>query len=319
MKLLFTVVALCVLSCSLRGGPHRLNQMRPSRTATGTPPARKCLTKRRRALRFEKIDGNIALPACEKATRRYPESSRLVYLLGRVKLRTGDFKGAHELFRRAADQHYAPAEHALGNLYAKGEGVQQSDDAAFSWFRRSAENGDALGQFSFGVSCTRKVMARQRTSSWPELSVSKISGPRVRPSQKESGYFIWFDKRSRDTQARNDPAPPSTASRPTVVARGLGVVPFAIVCADHEAVSMMFRLYAAHWERAMQDRLTGGASRLVHGASEPPDPEILGCAVFPPGTVMVLERKIPVPVVAVKATTGEEIRGVTLPGMISRP
>ena len=36
-------------------------------------------------------------------------------------------------------------------MYATGQGVSQNDAAAFTWYRRAAEQGDALGQLQLGV------------------------------------------------------------------------------------------------------------------------------------------------------------------------
>jgi TPR repeat protein len=48
---------------------------------------------------------------------------------------------AVELYRRSAEQSFADGEFGLGEMYAKGEGVEQDVDEAFLWFERAAHQG----------------------------------------------------------------------------------------------------------------------------------------------------------------------------------
>ncbi len=48
---------------------------------------------------------------------------------------------AVELYRKSAEQAYADGEFGLGEMYAKGEGVEQNVDEAFLWFERAAHQG----------------------------------------------------------------------------------------------------------------------------------------------------------------------------------
>ena len=52
--------------------------------------------------------------------------------------------------RKAADQHYAPAEFQMGQLYDFGFGVTPSDEQALAWYRSAAEHGSAAGQRAVG-------------------------------------------------------------------------------------------------------------------------------------------------------------------------
>lgn len=95
-------------------------------------------------------------------------------------------------------------------------------------------------------------------------------------------------------------------------------MPGAIVCPDHATTSLMFDLYVQYWRDLLQDRLTHGQSRLLRPTAEKPDPERLGCALIPPGTPMLLELGMIVPVVTAKLPDGRTIRGVTLSDMIAK-
>lgn len=111
--------------------------------------------------------------------------------------------------------------------------------------------------------------------------------------------------------------PKQRASVP-VKARGVGVVPGAIVCPDHQTVSFMFRWYGRYWEDAQQDALTHGQSRLQREPTAKPDFERYKCALIAPDTPMMLEVGNVVPVVTAKLPEGRSIRGVTLTGMFKR-
>jgi hypothetical protein len=103
-----------------------------------------------------------------------------------------------------------------------------------------------------------------------------------------------------------------------VIARGVSVVPGAIVCPSYAVVSQMFHLYTSAWEDAAQDAVTNGQSRLLRGQSKPtPNLRAYGCALIPPGTPMTLDTGNVVPVVTAKLKNGTIIKGVTLPAMIA--
>jgi TPR repeat protein len=53
-------------------------------------------------------------------------------------------------FRKAADQGFAPAQAALGELYLKGEGVPRDDEEAFKWLSRAAAQGRPEAQVQAG-------------------------------------------------------------------------------------------------------------------------------------------------------------------------
>ncbi len=106
------------------------------------------------------------------------------------------------------------------------------------------------------------------------------------------------------------------AISPNAVARGLSVVPGAIVCADLQTVSTMFDWYAEYWGEQMQDAETNGQSRLIR--SDIPAPVMPpGCALLPAGTPVEAKLVNGIPVVYAKLGDGSTIKGVTLGGMVS--
>jgi hypothetical protein len=112
-------------------------------------------------------------------------------------------------------------------------------------------------------------------------------------------------------------APSVKTNAVMATARGVSVVPGAIVCRDFDTVRLMFDLYADYWSDATQDSLTHGQSRVLRGApASKPDFELHGCALLAPGTPMTLETGNIVPVVAAKLSDGRTIMGVTLGSMV---
>ena len=61
-----------------------------------------------------------------------------------------DENKAAELYRQAAEHHYAPAEYNLALLYEEGRGVPQSLPASVRWYRSAAEQGYAEAQNNLG-------------------------------------------------------------------------------------------------------------------------------------------------------------------------
>jgi TPR repeat protein len=53
-------------------------------------------------------------------------------------------------YRKAADQHNASAQSALGFMYAVGHGVERDDAVAMAWYRRAASQGDTSAQAALG-------------------------------------------------------------------------------------------------------------------------------------------------------------------------
>ena len=64
---------------------------------------------------------------------------------------TQDDTEAVAWFRKAADQGDAIAEFLLGNQYANGKGVPQDYSEAMIWFRRAAEQGHPVAKLFLGV------------------------------------------------------------------------------------------------------------------------------------------------------------------------
>jgi TPR repeat protein len=62
---------------------------------------------------------------------------------GMVAYNRGDYMPAIRLFRPLAEKGNAKAQHLLGVMYRKGEGVARNSVRSFVWFSRAAAGGNA--------------------------------------------------------------------------------------------------------------------------------------------------------------------------------
>jgi hypothetical protein len=99
----------------------------------------------------EKLDASLAIPACASAIRKFPNSPRLKYQLGRGYWKSNNFGEAIIWFRQAAEYRYAPAEALLGYMFQFGQGVPQNYREAFSWYSQAANQGFAPAQKNLGL------------------------------------------------------------------------------------------------------------------------------------------------------------------------
>ncbi len=63
----------------------------------------------------------------------------------------GNYHAAIKIWRKAADQGNAPAQHNLGVMYDTGLGVAQDYAQAAQWFRKAADQGFAQAQYNLGI------------------------------------------------------------------------------------------------------------------------------------------------------------------------
>lgn len=244
-------------------------------------------------------------------------------------------------FRKAAGQDYPPAKVSLGSMYALGRGVPQDFGQAMAWYRKAAAQGSAGAQYGLGLlygngrgvpqdfaqaaAWFRKAAEKGYAQAQISLGILYENGQGV--SKDYAQATVWYRKAAEQGEAQAQSylaraqREAEEARKPryvAVTARGVSVVPGAIVCPSHDAVSLMFDQYAAHWEDAMQDTVTNGQSRLIRGQPTPaPNLKAYGCALLPPGTPMILDTRNVVPVVTAKLPNGTTIKGVTLPAMIA--
>jgi tetratricopeptide (TPR) repeat protein len=96
------------------------------------------------------IDRAKALPACEEATRLFPQERRFAFQLGRAYYQAEKYDAAKKQFERLSKDGYQIATTYLGLLYVEGKGVAKDEAEALHLFRQAAEAGDALGAIALG-------------------------------------------------------------------------------------------------------------------------------------------------------------------------
>lgn len=133
------------------------------------------------------LNPKLAIPACESALQKYPDSARFMYQLGRGYHRSDNFataalwygkamehgsafgeaalallymtgqgvskdmSKAADMTRDAADKGVVIAQNALAYMYANGIGVAKDNDQALVWYRKAAEQGAPNAQLSLGI------------------------------------------------------------------------------------------------------------------------------------------------------------------------
>jgi TPR repeat protein len=265
-----------------------------------------------------------------------------------------DERSAFEWFRNAAGAGDPAGQFALGRIYENGRGVAQDNTEALKWYHKAADQGLAEGQDSVGyfysaglgvakndaeaVVWMRKAAEQGMAIAENNLAIMYESGRGVikDPAQalmwhqraerhgfekaKQSAAMLLQEARGANerTSTAAQPSAPGTSSAGTsVLARGAGVVPGAIICPDMETWRFVFRQYGQHWTEDYQDTLTRGQSKFLRGDAVPsPDFEAYGCALVSAGSPMILEANEIVPIVSAVLPNGRSIRGVTIPAML---
>ncbi|MDQ0394284.1 tetratricopeptide repeat protein [Labrys monachus] len=109
----------------------------------------------------ESLDANLALAQCGDAVRLYPTTARFHYQLGRARQKLGDYTGALESYRRAAELGSPIGAFSAAVMLRDGNGVVRDDDAAARLLAACADKGDpaclnALGyQYQQGLGVGR--------------------------------------------------------------------------------------------------------------------------------------------------------------------
>jgi TPR repeat protein len=104
-----------------------------------------------RAQRMGPCDEKGALAAqaaalLEQVLQEEPGHVGAQYSLGSCFDMRGEFKGAVQWYRKAAEQGHAGSQYNLGVCYQRGEGVRKDAGKAVEWYRKAAAQGHAKAQ-----------------------------------------------------------------------------------------------------------------------------------------------------------------------------
>jgi TPR repeat protein len=141
---LFSAALLAVTNGSAFSAPapatecdiYAASSLDPERKAAGVP--------------VDKLNPDLAIPACEMAAQTYPNSNRIAFQLGRSYSKKNNFGDAFLQFKKAATNGHALAQYNLGVMYERAMGVKEDKAQAVSWYRKAAEQGYAIAQFNLG-------------------------------------------------------------------------------------------------------------------------------------------------------------------------
>src|SRR6266478_4195631 len=86
------------------------------------------------------------------SAERAPEPSRCAdeYKDGVAAYEHGDYRTAFVKFMEAANRGYIEAQYMVGRMYDDGRGVLQDYNQAVPWYRKAADQGNALAQSFLG-------------------------------------------------------------------------------------------------------------------------------------------------------------------------
>jgi len=96
------------------------------------------------------VNAARAIPACEAALKRYANTARFQYQLGRAYQANNQFELAAEMLRLAAAQNYPAAQMNMGILYNAGSGVTKDYAEALRWYKLAAAQNYAPAQDYIG-------------------------------------------------------------------------------------------------------------------------------------------------------------------------
>jgi TPR repeat protein/serine/threonine protein kinase len=99
---------------------------------------------------IDKIEPELAVPACQKALQLEPESAKYQTLTGQAFQAQKDNENALKYYRMAAQQNDAIAQNNLGRMAENGQGVVKDPEQALSWYRKAAEQHHASAQYNLG-------------------------------------------------------------------------------------------------------------------------------------------------------------------------
>ena len=97
------------------------------------------------------INASLAIQACSKAVKDFPNTSRYSYQLARAYHSDSNFWEAYNWYSIATEQGSIRAMVELGNMYRNGWYiVDTNEDKAIYWYKKAADQGDPEAQAELG-------------------------------------------------------------------------------------------------------------------------------------------------------------------------
>jgi len=137
--------------------------------------------KQTTGLSFDKINPNLAIPACKKATEDNPEVARLWFQYGRALEKANRLPDAIYAYQAAAKLKSGAAYNNIGELYRDGKGFQKDLNKATEYFTLAANLSSIEGKNNL-LALGRIGIPPQASSSTSQTMASAPSATSNSPS-----------------------------------------------------------------------------------------------------------------------------------------
>ena len=107
-------------------------------------------TEARKKVKREDLEDCIKAYQEKQRAEEEKKKSEKAYSEGLQLVLKKEYTKAFPLFKQAAEEGHAGAQHQLGKLYMAGNGVKRSPQEAIKWYRKAAEAGDKDAQYWLG-------------------------------------------------------------------------------------------------------------------------------------------------------------------------
>jgi hypothetical protein len=144
---------------------------------------------------LEKIDPEIAVPACKAALAADPNNPRLLFQMGRAFDAGKDKTSAKTFYERGAAQGHAGAQNNLALFHQYGVGGLSKDDLqAARLFKLAADSGEAKAQYSLGTfyEAGRGGLAKSEPDAVRLYKLSAGQGEAL--AQNRLGFFYAYGR-----------------------------------------------------------------------------------------------------------------------------
>ena len=157
----------------------------------------------------------------EKINARDNEADDEAYTRAVQYLDEKNYSQAIDIFRKLANNDYAPAQDKLAWMYQNGWGVEQSYSQAVSWFRKAAEQGNTEAMASMGLMYYRGWgVERDYDTSLEWYGKAARQGSEVAQRRINSIQTLKANKQKIASIERNDDFPiPGTITAETLSVR----------------------------------------------------------------------------------------------------
>lgn len=146
---------------------------------------------------YDKLNANLAMPACKAAIAENPKVARLWFQYGRALEKANKLPDAIAAYLEAAKLNSGSAYNNIGELYRDGKGFQKDFKKAEEYFLRSSELNSSEGKDNL-----LKLQAQQKKLAVVEIPKEllgkwSLKGEVCKKTQKQWNGLIFTNKEYR--------------------------------------------------------------------------------------------------------------------------